>query len=225
MLGLVGFAGASSYAMAQNYVFRSPSIGVKIDSSSAFQEEIKRQEDIEMCYEEEKETKTELVEVERLDLNQPRYIYSYYGEFNSLFDKIEFIRDGEVFTRGLWRKPNFLYGYVIDSVELGRTNYHPTSAVFPQTSLNENGRASDDLHERRYTGDTFFYDQNEYLIGQERDRYYDSNGNLTRIFYEVSFYGDSANYTNELVGYNEVEVVTKTSNYEWCTDNGYETAN
>lgn len=38
MLGMVGFAGASSYAMAQDYVFRSPAYGAKTSSSIGSEE-------------------------------------------------------------------------------------------------------------------------------------------------------------------------------------------
>ena len=38
MLGLFGFAGASSYAMAQNYVFRSPANGVQASSNTGIGE-------------------------------------------------------------------------------------------------------------------------------------------------------------------------------------------
>lgn len=205
MIGLVSFAGASSYAMAQSYVFRSPVIGVKVDSSSALQEDIKRKEDIDMCSSEKVYIETELEEVKRINLNEPTYTNINRLGDAPRADHYITLRDGKPYPHpstyfGPDRLPSFMYSQPDGPGALGIVPIH--------------GSATYEIYE---TGDVFEYQGDFYLVGDKILEH-------TNAF-RASYYGSSAEHVNELVVSNKVEVETATENYDWCVKNGYETAN
>jgi len=206
MLLMIGFAGFSSYAMAQNYVFRTLSYGVKAstpliedtdETTAMCLGESVRSEIEEYIEEEEQITSSCTVPAgetvfshsisreNRCNLMGDTFLYVYsYGTYA----KAEFVWDSESF--GQFRIEN------IDPELEGQDwiNFIDNSNIPVQFNVPTSG----DLMHTDLGGAKF------YMLSMKSDYEYE----------KIEAF--------PVVKTREVEV--KTENYDWCVDNGYETA-
>ena len=238
-LSIVGLLGVSSYscAVANTLLYRSPVNGAKVDEQSEVQkqknrieEEKQEQENINMCLSQEyiPEEKTELF---RLDLNQPHYIApNGRGDISKIsinydnipFDRryVELVRNGNVLATG------DRYGNSIFARESSRYSYwYGRNRV---STYSESKVFSGSVE----TGDTILLNSQRVVKIHDLINHEDYNGiseydvnndQLRKISFDVSSYDPSE--TNFVIGYDRTARESKTENYDWCVENGYETAN
>lgn len=169
-----GLMGASSYAVAQSYVFRMPASGAKANNQSVVKEEVARQENIDMCLNETADSRYN-IDAELVAGATPMNFETHYFELKSS------------------TTPKF-HLHIEDK---GGYSFGNTSSTNPD-------------------------DWNRRIIALLNEKY-GIYGNITVMQYVI---GDEVEpHYYEAYSISDVKKGLKSQNYDWCVDNGYETAN
>lgn len=227
----------SSTALAQTYVFRAYDPGLKADNNSKVRQEHDRQQEAinaEMCLTQYSFYEEQLVEVDRVNLNQPAYTRTSlnFAEGIALADMYQVVRDGQVISEGIGNSGHFsfYYGIMTDDRDPDNIIYRATlPAILNPDSTTISFPSSNYSYFGKEPGDIIYYTRHEphvtYQVGAPIPEIYVDLLGRSYQYYQLSIVEDMANVSNDIVAFNQEEVLIQSENYEWCVNNGYSTLN
>lgn len=217
MIGLVGFSGASSYAMAQVNVYRAPAFGVIASEQSVIQKEktkIEEKENIETCLLEERTLETKYDLLAQYDSSVNHFLY--YDKHKHDLNINSPVGLPPLKNNGIYSVSNSNQLTPNDSFNFGTQIRHITAST----------------HAKNLCGDGYseawqlvFY----FGLNMTHENYCENEPVLD---YQNMYYKDYTLNTNDLPEDVNIYIYEKYNTlipenpekYQWCIDNGYQTS-
>lgn len=223
MIGLVGFAGASSYVMAQSYVYRDPAFGVVASEQSVIRKEktkIEEKENIETCLLEKRSVETKYDLLAQYDSSVNHILYYDKHKHDSNINSP--IGLPPLKNNGIYNVSNYSNQLPHrDYFKFGTQTRHQTTSTLVKSLCGEGYSEA---------WEVIFY------IGQIMPSkvYCDNEPVLdNQIMYPAYSFNDYTLNTKDLGDGRVIYIYEKydtlipenPEKYQWCIDNGYETSN